>query len=182
MADFNERDLIARCKAGDEAAFTQLVEHYQNLVFGVISRTVSNRARVEDLAQDVFLRVYRGMASFRGDSRLSTWIYRITANTCAQQRPGRGVREVSLDEDVEGRPLRQPGSVDAAFGDIELRDRLDKALARLPARYRLLIAGHYLKDVQYEDLAEALELPLGTVKTHLYRAKRILRRLLEEEL
>ena len=182
MADFNERDLIARCKAGDEAAFTQLVEHYQNLVFGLISRTVRDRARVEDLAQDVFLRVYRGLPGFRGDAHLSTWIYRITANACAQERQGRGVREISLDEKIEGRPLRQPASVDAAFGDIELRDRLEKALARLPARYRLLIAGHYLKEVRYEDLAEALELPLGTVKTHLHRAKRILRRLLVEDL
>lgn len=182
MADFNERDLVARCKAGDEAAFTQLVEHYQNLVFGVISRTVSDRGRVEDLAQDVFLRVYRGLPSFRGDSRLSTWVYRIAANACAQERQPRGVREISLDEDIDGRPLRQPASVDASFGDIELKDRLDKALARLPVRYRLLIAGHYFKEVQYEDLAEALELPLGTVKTHLHRAKRILRRLLEEEL
>ena len=71
---------------------------------------------------------------------------------------------------------------DRQFGDLELRDRLEKAIARLPANYRLLIAAHYLQGVQYEDLAEALKLPLGTVKTQLHRAKQQLRRLLETEL
>ena len=70
----------------------------------------------------------------------------------------------------------------AQFGDLELRDRLEKAVARLPANYRLLIAAHYLEGVQYEDLAEALQLPLGTIKTQIYRAKQQLRRLLETEL
>ena len=70
---------------------------------------------------------------------------------------------------------------DRHVGDLELRDRLDKAIARLPAHYRLLVAAHYLKGVRYEDLAEALQLPLGTVKTQLYRAKQQLRRLLETE-
>ena len=182
MADFNERDLITRCLAGDEAAFTQLVEQYQGLVFGVLSRTVTDRGRVEDLAQEVFLRVYRGLPHFRADSRLSTWIYRIAANLCAQERVPKGVHEIPLDDDSPGPALRTAGTRDRTFGEIELRDRLDKAMARLPVRYRLLIAGHYFKEIQYEDLADVLELPIGTVKTHLHRAKRMLRRLLEEEL
>jgi RNA polymerase sigma-70 factor (ECF subfamily) len=75
-----------------------------------------------------------------------------------------------------------PSTKDRQFGDLELRDRLEKAIARLPPNYRLLVAAHYLRGVQYEDLAEALELPLGTVKTQLHRAKQQLRRLLETEL
>ena len=80
------------------------------------------------------------------------------------------------------RPALQIGSKDTAFATIELRDRLGKALARLPANYRLLVAAHYLNGVQYEELAEIFQLPLGTVKTHLHRAKRELRKLLEGEL
>ena len=76
-------------------------------------------------------------------------------------------------------PVREPGSHDAAFADFELRERLDKAIAQLPENYRLLIAAHYLEGVQYEALAEALDIPIGTVKTHLYRAKRRLRELLQ---
>jgi RNA polymerase sigma-70 factor (ECF subfamily) len=81
-----------------------------------------------------------------------------------------------------GRPQFEPGVRDTAFTDLELRDRLQKALATLPSHYRLLVAGHYLEGVSYEDLAEMFNLPLGTVKTFLHRAKRQLRRVLETEL
>jgi RNA polymerase sigma-70 factor (ECF subfamily) len=84
---------------------------------------------------------------------------------------------VSLD-DADAR-VRRPAAADRQFGDLELRDRLEKAIAQLPAQQRLLVAAHYLQGVQYEDLAEALRIPLGTVKTQLYRAKQQLRRLLE---
>ena len=181
-----ERALIERCRAGDEGAFQELVDRYKDLVFALIARTVQDRSRAEDLAQDVFLRVHRGLPYFRGEARLSTWIYRIVANVCAQTR-GRGPRTTSLDEldAPDGSPARSrvmPSTKDRQFGDLELRDRLEKAIARLPPNYRLLVAAHYLRGVQYEDLAEALELPLGTVKTQLHRAKQQLRRLLETEL
>jgi RNA polymerase sigma-70 factor (ECF subfamily) len=87
---------------------------------------------------------------------------------------------VSLDDERAAPAV--PSAADRQFGDFELRDRLEKAIARLPANYRLLIAAHYLDGVQYEDLAAALALPLGTVKTQLYRAKQQLRRMLETDL
>ena len=177
-----ERALIERCRAGDEGAFQELVDRYKDLVFALIARTVQDRSRAEDLAQEVFLRVHRGLPYFRGEARLSTWIYRIVANVCVQHQARSG-RTVSLDALKEdGRPVPLPSAKDRQFGDLELRDRLEKAIARLPANYRLLIAAHYLQGVQYEDLAEALDLPLGTVKTQLHRAKQQLRRLLETEL
>jgi RNA polymerase sigma-70 factor, ECF subfamily len=178
MEDVHERELVERCRSGDERAFQELVDRYKDLVFALIARTVQDRSRAEDLAQDVFLRIHRGLPYFRGEARLSTWIYRIVANVCLQD-PGRVPGAVSLDEDRT--PARRAVS-DRQFGDFELHDRLEKAIARLPANYRLLIAAHYLQGVQYEDLAEALQLPLGTVKTQLYRAKQQLRRMLENEL
>src|SRR5207302_6239168 len=122
---------------------------------------------------------------FRGEARLSTWIYRIVANVCAQDA-SRGMiafaaKQLSLDDD-RGATNGPPPVADRQFVDLELRDRLEKAIARLPANYRLLIAAHYLEGVQYTDLAEAIGLPLGTVKTQLHRAKQQLRRLLETEL
>jgi RNA polymerase sigma-70 factor (ECF subfamily) len=175
----NESDLVERCRLGDEDAFQELVDRYKDLVFALIARTVPDRSRAEDIAQDVFLRIHRGLPYFRGEARLSTWIYRIVANVCLQDQT-RGRPSVSLDDDRHA-GLAPSGS-DRQFGDLELRDRLEKAVARLPANYRLLIAAHYLKGVNYEDLADALQLPLGTVKTQLYRAKQQLRRLLETEL
>lgn len=179
MADFDEGALIERCRKGqDETAFAELVDRYKDLVYGMVSRLSTDRSQVDDLAQDVFLKIHRGLPYFRGEARLSTWIYRIIANVCAQAR-SRPRREVSLDPD-SSRPPIDPGAADAAFGDLELRDRLDKAIAQLPEHYRFLIAAHHLRGVQYDALAEALDMPLGTVKTHLHRAKRRLRELLEE--
>jgi RNA polymerase sigma-70 factor, ECF subfamily len=183
MHAVNERELVERCRSGDEGAFQELIERYKDLVFALIARTVQDRSRAEDLAQDVFLRIHRGLPYFRGEARLSTWIYRIVANVCVQDqtRPSVQAPTVSLDDEQTGARVT-PSAPDRQFGDLELRDRLEKAIARLPPNYRLLVAAHYLDGVLYEDLAEALGLPLGTVKTQLYRAKQQLRRLLETEL
>jgi RNA polymerase sigma-70 factor (ECF subfamily) len=177
---FDERELIERCRTGDDTAFAELVDRYKDLVYALIYRMVADRGLPDDLAQDVFLKIHRGLPYFRGEARLSTWIFRIVQNVCVQARSGRPP-DVSLDDGLGGdRPPRQFGSEDRAFDSLEDRDRLDKALARLPPNYRMLVVAHYIKGVQYEALAEALNLPLGTVKTHLYRAKRRLRELLEK--
>jgi RNA polymerase sigma-70 factor (ECF subfamily) len=181
MQPDHEHELVERCRRGDERAFQELVDGYKDLVFALIARTTPDRSRAEDLAQDVFLRVYRGLPYFRGEARLSTWIYRIVANVCIHEHQARTPPTESLDGDRAGQRT-SAAARDRQFSDLELRDRLEKAIARLPANYRLLVAAHYLQGVQYEDLAQALELPLGTVKTQLYRAKRQLRRLLEDEL
>jgi RNA polymerase sigma-70 factor, ECF subfamily len=179
MEAVNERELVERCRQGDDTAFQELVDRYKDLVFALIARATQDRSRADDLAQDVFLRVHRGLPYFRGEARLSTWIYRIVANVCAQ--PPAPAATVSLD-DAQTAAWAAPSATDRQFSDLELRDRLEKAIARLPANYRLLVAAHYLDGIRYEDLAEALQLPLGTVKTHLHRAKQQLRRLLETEL
>lgn len=180
MRSTPEHELVERCRQGDEAAFRELVDQYKGLVFALIARSIPNRARAEELAQDVFLKVHRGLPYFRGESRLSTWIYRIVINTLSQERPERAT--ASLDEtDEDDRPALQPGADDPAFGDLVLKDRLQKAIEQLPVRYQVLINGHYLKGMQYDELAAALDMPMGTVKTHLHRAKRQLRRLLETE-
>ena len=99
-------------------------------------------------------------------------------NVCAAARSRRPA-DVSLDQDDDGRRRYEPAATDNAFGGLELRDRLEKAIAQLPEPQRLLIAAHYLEGVQYETLAEVMNIPLGTVKTHLYRAKKRLRELLD---
>jgi len=179
MADFDERALVERCRSGeDEAAFAELVERYKDLVYGIVWRLAPDRGQVDDLAQEVFLKIYRGLPYFRGEARLSTWIYRIVANVCSQAR-SRPVAEVPLDRG-DDRPAIDPGAPDAAFSDLELRDRLEKAIVQLPEQYRFLIAAHHLRGMQYDALAEALGIPIGTVKTHLHRAKRQLRELLQD--
>jgi len=178
-----DRDLVNRCRGGGgDAAFRELVDQYKGMVFAVISRTVSDRSLVEDLAQDVFVRVHRGLRSFRGDARLSTWMCRIAINVCADARQ-RAPREVSLDAAPAGAPPPPAAIVvDPAFAGLELRDRVAKAMARLSDRSRLVLTLHYFAGRGYEEIAEALDVPLGTVKTQLHRAKQELRAILEVDL
>ena len=176
----DERALVERCRKGDdEGAFGELVDRYKDLVYGMVWRLAPSREQIDDLAQEVFLKVYRGLPYFRGEARLSTWIYRIVTNVCSQAR-SRPRHEVPMDMNGD-RPPREPATYDGAFAAIEMRDRLQKALAQLPEQYRLIVAAHHLQGVQYEALAEALHMPLGTVKTHLHRAKRRLREILEQQ-
>ena len=177
MDQASEDALLARCRAGSDAAFGELVDHHKNFVFGVIVRTIRDPSHAEDLAQEVFFRVYRGLPHFRGDSRLTTWIYRIIRNVCVEE--GKRRRATVRLDDVAA--SEQPRFIDTQFGDVELRDRLVKAIAQLPEPARLLISAHYFGGRQYEELAEDLQMPIGTVKTQLHRAKRRLREILSEE-
>src|SRR5437764_7721671 len=123
MEPVHERELVERCRRGDEGAFQELVDEYKNLVYALIARTVQDRTRVEDLAQDVFLRIHRGLPYFRGEARLSTWIYRIVANVCVQDH-WRPQPPMPLDD---GRAREGAATApDRRFGDLELRDRLEK--------------------------------------------------------
>ena len=182
MEHASERTLVDRCRSGDDEALAELVDQYKNLVFGVISQVVADRSRVEDLAQDVFLRIHRGLPSFRGESKLSTWIYRIVRNVCYETHPERA-HTISLDTpDADGRSPWQPGATDRAFSDFELRDELEKAIAELPDQWRLLISAHYFAGQPYQELAEIFEMPIGTVKTQLHRAKLKLREVILKRL
>src|ERR1700731_4024766 len=98
MEAINERELVERCRRGDEGAFQELVNRYRDLVFALIARTVQDRSRAEDISQDVFLRVHRGLPYFRGEARLSTWIYRIVMNVCLHDL-GRAAPAISLDDE-----------------------------------------------------------------------------------
>jgi RNA polymerase sigma-70 factor (ECF subfamily) len=177
-----ERELIERCRSGDEDAFRELVDRFKGLVFALIARSVADRSRAEELSQEVFLRIHRGLPYFRGEARLSTWIYRIVSNLLSEERPDRSTVSLDAPRPGDDAPAWEPGAHDRSFDDVALRDHLEEAIRRLPVGYQLLINGHYLKGLRYEDLAESLNLPMGTVKTHLHRAKRELRRLLETEL
>jgi RNA polymerase sigma-70 factor, ECF subfamily len=178
MTAATEHDLVERCRRGDDVAFRELVDQYKGLVFALIARSVPDRGRAEELAQEVFLKVHKGLPYFRSEAKLSTWIYRIVINSLSQERKGPVM--TSLDEESPAGRVRAVAD-DRSFGDLLLRDRLQKAIERLPVQYQVLINGHYLKGMKYEELAAALDLPMGTVKTHLHRAKRQLRHLLETE-
>src|SRR5947209_7815260 len=142
MDPAHERELVERCRRGDEGAFQELVDRYKDLVFALIARTVQDRSRAEDLAQDVFLRIHRGLPYFRGEARLSTWIYRIVANVCVQDH-ARPAVAVALDPVIV-----DPSVPDRQLGELEMRVRVENEIARLPAKFRLPDSTHNQRGIQ----------------------------------
>jgi RNA polymerase sigma-70 factor (ECF subfamily) len=148
---------------------------------------IGDKAQVEDLAQEVFIRVYQGLPGFRGEARLSTWIYRIAYNVCVAEleRARHRVKFVSIDAKGDGeRPRldlqddRQDPEV--ILSRIDVRAIIQKLLDRPPPRSKAILSLYYLQELGYEEIGAVMALPLGTVKTHLHRAKRALRDMIVE--
>jgi RNA polymerase sigma-70 factor (ECF subfamily) len=175
LAELDEQALILRAgPGGDKTAFSELVRRHEARVRGLLTRLSGDRALADDLAQDVFLRAFRGLSAFEGRARISTWLYRIAYNVYLNHRSRTHDHGALPDgwESFDPERTVAPGT--------DLRKDLDAAISALPERYRSVIVLYYLEDVSYPEIAEVLNLPLGTVKTHLHRAKRMLREQLGE--
>ncbi len=167
-----ELALVLRASRGDRVAFAELVRRHQGKVRALLLRLCGDRSLADDLAQEVFLRAYRGLVGFEGRSSFGTWVYRISYNVYLNHRT-RTRSYAALPEDYDARAAAPDDALSAPRAD--LRRDLQAAIAELPERYRAVIVLYYLQEVSYPEIAEILELPLGTVKTHLHRAKRMLR-------
>ena len=181
--EHSDEQIVDRVRAGETRQFAELVRRYQDMVFGMAKRFVGSPTDAEDIAQEAFLRVHRGLEGFKGDARFSTWLYRITFNLCADwlrrhRRPGR--LSVSLDEAGEVEDSR--ADVERGILDEEQRRSVCLALEDLDEKYRSVVILLYYQKLSYEQIAEVLDVPLKTVETRLYRARRILRVTLERSL
>jgi RNA polymerase sigma-70 factor (ECF subfamily) len=173
-----ETRLLPRAAQGDRPAFTELVRRHQGRVRSLLLRLCADRTLADDLAQEVFLRAFRGLVGFEGRSSFGTWVYRIAYNVFLNYRAR--ARELwSLPEDYETRAAAPEDAMSAGRSD--LRRDLEGAIDALPERYRAVVVLYYLHEVSYPEIAEILDVPLGTVKTHLHRAKRLLRRAMSPE-
>ena len=174
--EMTDEQIIGRVRGGETRAFGELVARYQDSVYGMALRFVGGRGDAEDVAQEVFLRAYRGLEGFKGNAKLSTWLYRITFNLCADwlRRNKRADRTaVTIEaaaELADHRVNLEEGVVMA-----EERDTLRSALDRLDERYRSVVVLLYYQKLSYEQIAAVLELPVKTVETRLYRARKMLR-------
>ncbi len=178
ILELDDEALVERSgKGGDNAAFAELVRRHQGKVRGLLLRLTGDATLADDLAQEVFLRAYRGLVGFEGRSRFSTWLYRIAYNVFLNHRT-RTREHAALPEGFETRAAAPEGDLSPQRWD--LRRDLADAVARLPERYRAVVTLYYLQDVSYPEIAEVLDLPLGTVKTHLHRAKKLLREHMHE--
>jgi RNA polymerase sigma-70 factor (ECF subfamily) len=172
MSD-NEAQLVVKAQRGDERAFEQLVRAHQRYVFNLAYRVLGDYSEAEDVAQETFVRAWRGLPSFRAESRFTTWLYRIARNVCLNRLP-RLQAELAQTE-LLGETVAFPGQTPAdAFDAKERRAFVHTELARLPEKYRLALTLRYLQDLSYAEIANVLNLPLGTVKTHLHRGREAL--------
>jgi RNA polymerase sigma-70 factor (ECF subfamily) len=182
-----EAALIQRCAAGDEVAFAELVGDHQRMVVQLAVNLLGDRDEALDLSQEVFLRVFRTIGRFRGQSSLKTWIYRIAVNQARNRhrfwRRRRRSDQVSLDAHVEthGEFLSGSGSQpDKVFAQRELAVRLEHALAALPFDQRTAIVLREVDGLSYEEIGFSLGVAVGTVKSRLTRARQALRTELRE--
>ena len=181
-----EAALVARCAEADEAACAQLVDEHQRMVFQLAYHLLGDRDEALDLSQDVFLRVFRTLSQFRGQSQLRTWIYRIVVNQVRNRqrwwRRRHKASQVSLDQHVEvhGDPAAGQGGPDQLLAQKELASRLWQALDGLPFDQRTVVVLREIDGLSYEEIAYSLGVTLGTVKSRLTRARHTLRAALQE--
>jgi RNA polymerase sigma-70 factor, ECF subfamily len=183
-----EAALIQRCAAGEQSACAELVASHERMVFQLALHLLGDRDEALDLSQEVFLRVFRTIQTFRGQSALRTWIYRIAINQARNRqrwwRRRRRADQVQLEHHVlDHGELRQPGDGDApdrALARKEMAVRLWAALDALPFDQRTVIVLREIDGLSYEEIADSLSVAVGTVKSRLTRARQTLRRELSE--
>jgi len=173
----DESRLIARAKAGDEAAYEALVEAHQHRVYGLALRIVGRAEDAEEVAQDAFVRAWRALPAFRGEAAFGTWLHRI-ASRLALDRRARVALRARHEEPVEAPP---EVAVEPAAGPVEAAGALDRLLDNLPAQARAAVVLYYYEDRSVAEVAVALGAPEGTVKTLLSRARATLREAMERE-
>ena len=176
-----EKVLLQRAKKGEMAAFESLVTAYERRVYSLALRSTVSEADAADIAQEVFLRAYRSLDTFRGESGFSTWLYRITVNLCVdlarKNNPAGSLDDEQALEAPETRGAYQP---ETALANSELRRELDAALSLVSEEHRKIVILRDVAGMSYADIAAALELEEGTVKSRLARARAALRKILIE--
>ncbi len=175
--DVEDQILVERSLQGEQQAFEQLVKRYQKSIYNLAYRMTGGREDAEDLAQETFLRAYAKLNTFQLGRRFSPWLFRIVSNLCINWKNRQKRREASMDLLSEAKKLFPDTSVDLFFQieRNELQTRLQQEILALPVRYRLVFTLRYLEAHSCRDIAEMLDMPEGTVKTYLFRARRILK-------
>jgi RNA polymerase sigma-70 factor (ECF subfamily) len=176
--------LVQRAQAGDRAALSALIQSQQTYVYSIAMSLMHNPADAADMTQEAFVRLLRSLGTYRGETKFTTWLYRLVTNICLDGMRRRGRPVESLDEPAGGASGDDAQSVGERLADndrwthpeedIELREsaaEVRAALEQLPSAQRLALTLHYFQDMRYEDIAEVMGLPLNTVKSHIRRGK-----------
>ena len=187
MTTTSDAELVLRSRSGDDRAFAELVRRYHGEVYGLALRSLKNADDAQDLAQEAFLRAFRALDRFDPTRRFGAWMYAITARLCIDVHRQKRHRFLSLSVPEQGTageerewelPDTGPGPLDEAE-QTELGAQLDAYIARLSPDYRVAILLRHAHDLSYEEIAEALDTPVGTIKARIHRARSQLRAWME---
>jgi len=180
----SDNELISRAQHGEVVAFEQLVHRYDRNVLAIAYRYTRNTEDAQDIYQEVFLRVYRGLSGFRFESMFSTWLYRVVTNVClSHKRKHKKMNQVPLEETFEDRETVRAASGTAAYGktpdklyrNVEISDHVNSALEALTAKQRLVFVLKHYEGLKLREIADMMECAEGTVKKYLFLATQKLR-------
>jgi RNA polymerase sigma-70 factor (ECF subfamily) len=174
-----DQQLVERVQRGDKAAFDLLVVKYQRKIFRLLSRLIRDAAEIEDVAQEAFVKAYRALPNFRGDSAFYTWLYRIAINTAKNYLVSQGRRApTSTQSDVEdaetfddGDHLRDLNTPDSMLVTKQVGEAVNRAIDQLPEDLRTAIVLREIEGLSYEEIAESMQCPIGTVRSRIFRAR-----------
>jgi RNA polymerase sigma-70 factor, ECF subfamily len=176
--DENDQQLVRRVQAGDQSAFNLLVLKYQHRVLKLVGRFVSDQTEAQDVAQEAFLKAYRALGSFRGESAFYTWLYRIAINTAKNALVAQKRRPVDFDLDMQDpeqferqAKLKEADTPEGVLLTEEIRQVVERAMEQLPEDLRTAIVLRELEGLSYEEIAEAMDCPVGTVRSRIFRAR-----------
>ena len=176
--DDNDQQLVRRVQKGDKSAFDLLVLKYQHRVLKLVGRFVSDAAEAQDVAQEAFLKAYRALPSFRGESAFYTWLYRIAINTAKNALVSNRRRPVDFDLDLQDpeqydrhAKLKEVDTPEGVLLTEEIRQVVERAMEQLPEDLRTAIVLREIEGLSYEEIAEAMDCPVGTVRSRIFRAR-----------
>jgi len=186
LQTLGDREVVALAKAGKEGAYRELLRRYERPVFSLIYRMVRDRALAEDLAQETFIKVLNALDTYRPEYKFSSWIFKIANNAAIDQLRKRELDTLSLDgapgartaEEVEATALQAVDRTESPLAELESRElgsEIEQAIGKLRPEYRTAILLRHVEGRAYEEIAEVMDLPLGTVKTYIHRARLELR-------
>ncbi|MFT5576971.1 MAG: RNA polymerase sigma-70 factor (ECF subfamily) [Bermanella sp.] len=177
-AELSDKQLVERVQGGDRRAYDLLLLKYQHKIFGLISRYVKDSDEIQDVAQEAFIKAYRALPNFRGESAFYTWLYRIAINTAKNYLVSRSRRPPSVDVDVADAEyydgasgLRDSDNPENVLFGNELKQVVDTALAALPEDLRTALTLREFDGLSYEDIADVMDCPVGTVRSRIFRAR-----------
>lgn len=171
-------ELVRRVQRGDRAAFDLLVQKYQHRIAHLVARYVRDPAEVEDVAQEAFIKAYRGLGNFRGESAFYTWLYRIAINTAknylvsaGRRVPDQGVDSADAEQYESGTLLRDTDTPERQLLSREVEETVYRAIESLPAELREAITLREMEGLSYEEIAQVMDCPIGTVRSRIFRAR-----------